>query len=156
RQHHHGAAHAGCNVPGNHRANSSWDTVIDEHARARRLPAENNLLSRIDECQVAAPRRAGGAVKINVMRHRVRLRIDKRNLDVVTLMNTHHRSGNGPVESHGLKLRPLPVDDNLLLLRYELKFNDLRAILGRLLVWMNKWWGNQFDLLTRQFEVLGC
>src|SRR5262249_54237903 len=51
RQHHHGATHAGRYVPRNHRA-AARDAVIDEYARARRLPAQYNLLPRIDQSQI--------------------------------------------------------------------------------------------------------
>src|SRR4030095_5803855 len=51
RQHHHSATHAGRYVPRNHRA-ATRDAVIDEYARARSLPAQYNLLPRIDQSQI--------------------------------------------------------------------------------------------------------
>src|SRR5262245_18223466 len=54
RQHHHDAAHAGCNVPRNHRP--ARDAVINEYTRARGFPSQHDLLARADQRQVAAAR----------------------------------------------------------------------------------------------------
>ena len=94
-------------------------------------------------------------MKINIVRHRVGLGIDKRNLDVIALVHDHQRARDRTVEGHGLKLRPHVVDDNSLLLNREAEFHDLRALLGHLLVRMHEWRRDKLDLLPGQLQILG-
>ena len=61
-------------------------------------------------------------------------RVDERNLDVVAFVHDHERGWDRAVEGHGLKLRAVVVDDDLLLLGHEPEFHDLRALPRRLLV----------------------
>ena len=140
-------------MPGDHR--SARGAVIDEHAGPRRLPAQHDLLARVDQRQRTATERARCGMEIDVVRHRVGGRVDQGQLDIVALVHDHQRSGHRAVEGHGLEGGALLVDHHLLFLDHELELHDLRALLGRLFVRMHERRGDQVDLLARQLEVFG-
>jgi hypothetical protein len=69
-------------------------------------------------------------------------------------MHDHQRPGHRPVESHRLEFGALLIDDDLLLFDLHPEFDDLRSLLGRLLVGMHERRRDQLDLLARQIEIL--
>jgi hypothetical protein len=69
REYHDDPAHAGRDVPGDHRA--ARDAVIDEYAGAGRLEAKHYLLAGTDQCQIAAALCPGRRVEVDIVRHRV-------------------------------------------------------------------------------------
>ena len=151
RQHHHGAVHAGHDVPGDHAFRRA---VIDERAGAGGLPAQHHLFAGIDVGQRAAAESTGRRMQVDVVRHRVGVGIDQRHLDVVAFMHHHHRSRHRAVERHRLELGAGVVDDDFLFLDRQFELDDLRAFLGGLLVRMHEGRRHQFDGLARQLEVV--
>ena len=140
-------------MPGNHRP--ARGAVIDEGAGARRLPAQHHLFAGIDHGELAAAERAGRRMEIDIVRHRVGVGIDQRQLDVVALMHHHQRSRHRAVEGHGVERGALVVDHHLLLLDPERELHDLGTLPGGLLVRMHEGRRDQLDLLSGQLEVLG-
>jgi hypothetical protein len=99
--------------------------VVDEHAGSGRLPADRNLLTRIDQGKLGAAERSRGGMEVDVVRHRVGIGIDQRHLDVVALMHHHHRPRHRAVEGHRLEGGALVVDDDIFLLDLERELHDL-------------------------------
>ena len=94
-------------------------------------------------------------MEVDIVRHRIGVRIDQGYFDVVALMDDHHRAGRRAVERHGLEFGAGIVDDDFLLFDRQLELDDLRAFLGGLLVRMHKGRRDQFDGLPRQLEIVG-
>src|SRR5690606_24411685 len=94
-------------------------------------------------------KRASGRVKVDVMRHHVRLGVDQRHLDIVALVDNQRGAGHGAIEGHGLHGRPFIVDDDLLLFDGHREFNDARLFAGRCLrMGMHHGWCDEINLYT--------
>ena len=124
--------------------------MIDEGTGPRCLEAQLDLLAGIDVRQCGAAERTRSSVKIDIVRHLVGCRIDKRQLDVVPLVNHHHRARNRAVEGHGLENRALVIDDDRLFLDGHRELDDLRAALGHLIMPMDERRLHQGYLLARK------
>ena len=90
------AVHAVYQVPRNHRA--AWCAVVDEDARFGCLEAQHDFLSRCDVRQVAAAKRAGGGVEVNVVDELVFAVVFQGELNVIAFVDDNHRPRHGVVE----------------------------------------------------------
>ena len=140
-------------MPRDHRA--ARRAVINERAGAGGLPAQHDLLARIDQRQRAAAEPAGRGMEVDIVRHRVGGGIDQRHFDVIALVHHHQRTRHRAVERHGVKRGALIVDDDLLLFDHEFELHDLGTLFGGLFVRVHKRRRHQIDVLTRQVEIVG-
>src|SRR5262249_11620713 len=85
-------AAAPSDVPWNHR--TAGTAVIDKDAGGRRFEGQHHLLAGIDQRQRATAKPPSCGVEIDVVWQRVRLGIDERKLDLITLMHDHQWAGD--------------------------------------------------------------
>ena len=128
--------------------------MINEYARAGRLPAQHGLLARVDQCQVATAQCSRGGVKIDIMRHRVGFGVDEGYLDIVALMHHHERRRDRSIERHRLKFGPHVVDDHFLFHDDNTELHNFRTIGGRLVVGMYERWCDEINFSALQIEFL--
>ena len=146
-QHHDAARHPRHHMPRDHR--TAWRAVIDKDAWSRCLEPQHRLFAGVHQGQRPATQCARRRMKIDVVLHRVFGRVEQRQLDIVALVDNHHRAGNRAVEGH--RLQPgVFIDLNFLLDDPHLEFDDFRACGRHLIMRMHEGGCDQLDLATGQ------
>ena len=153
RQHHDRAVHAGHDMVGDH--DSARCAVVDEGARLGRLPAQHDLLARLDERKAAAAESARGRMEVDIVLHDVGFGVLQRELDIVTLVADHQRTRNRAVERQRVDDGSVIVDLALLLVDGQLHFDDFRAAGRNLLVLRRERRGDKLLLDPRQAVDVG-
>ena len=89
-------------------------------------------------------------MEVDVVRQRVRLGVDQRQLDIVAFVHDHQRAGHRAIEGHGVDHRAVIVDDDRLFLDGHFELDDFGAAGRDLFVGVDEWRIDKVDLDARQ------